>query len=398
MTDAELRERLRATQTDADRDAEQRAWQIVRSAYSPAEASSRHHRFRITLPAMACTVAIVAVLLAVASSPRDALARWIRDAIGLSTQPHSRPVLGGLPSGGQLLVNSPAGPWIVHADGSPSYLGPYTAAAWSPHSLYVVAWHRAELAALDPNGRVEWVLTAGAKVTVARWSPDGYRISYIAGRSLDIVAGDGSDSHQLASHVKPVTPAWQPHTGSAHRIAFVDQLGDIELRNADTLALLWRIKPPTPPRQLLWSPDGTRLLAIAARQLSIYNTHGHLIATETIPSGGTAGPAAFAAGDRIALILHQIDEPADSVVLLDANRQGFKRAPEAVLTAPEYLSGIDWSPNHQWLLASSPSANQWIFIRVLTPTRLNAVSRIANQFRPHGKRTAGPPTLAGWQP
>ena len=282
MTDAELRERLRATQTDADRDAEQRAWQIVRSAYSPAEASSRHHRFRITLPAMACTVAIVAVLLAVASSPRDALARWIRDAIGLSTQPHSRPVLGGLPSGGQLLVNSPAGPWIVHADGSPSYLGPYTAAAWSPHSLYVVAWHRAELAALDPNGRVEWVLTAGAKVTVARWSPDGYRISYIAGRSLDIVAGDGSDSHQLASHVKPVTPAWQPHTGSAHRIAFVDQLGDIELRNADTLALLWRIKPPTPPRQLLWSPDGTRLLAIAARQLSIYNTHGHLIATETI--------------------------------------------------------------------------------------------------------------------
>jgi len=397
MTDAELRGRLQATQIDNDADAEQRAWEIVRSAYGTAQASRRRRRFRINMPAFACTVAIMAIVLATASAPREALARWIRGVIDFSTQTHPRPVLGGLPGGGRLLVNSPSGPWIVRADGSRGYLGPYTAAAWSPHGLYVVAWRGAELAALDPYGHVQWALSTGAKVTVARWSPDGYRIAYIAGGSLHIVAGDGSDSHRLDSLVDPVAPAWQPRTGQAHRIAFVDHLGDIELRNADTLALHWRIKPVAAPRELLWSPNGTRLLTVAARQLSIYNAAGRLIATETIPSGDTAGSAAFSTGDRVALILHAINQGADGVVLLDANRQGLERAPEAVFTAREQLAGIDWSPNGAWLLTSSPSADQWIFIHVLPPTRLTAISRIAGPFRRNANRAGGPLDLAGWQ-
>lgn len=147
MTEAELRERLRATRIDGHPGAEQRAWEVVRSAYDPAAGSRRRRHWRITVPAVACLVAVVAIVLASASAPRDALARWIRQAIGFSAQPHARPRLAGLPGGGRLLVNSPGGPWIVDADGTRRYLGPYVAAAWSPHSLYVVAWRAAKLAA-----------------------------------------------------------------------------------------------------------------------------------------------------------------------------------------------------------------------------------------------------------
>jgi hypothetical protein len=397
MTEAELRARLRATRIDADPEAEQRAWRVVRSAYNRGAATRRRRHWRITMPAVASLVAVVAIVLASASAPREALGRWIRQAIGISAQPRPRPMLAGLPSGGQLLVNSPAGPWIVHADGSRRYLGRYAAAAWSPHSLYVVAWRGAKLAALDPQAHPHWTLTAAAAVTVARWSPDGYRIAYVAGRALNIVAGDGSDNHLLDPTFGSITPAWEPETGQAHRIAFVDRLGDIELRDADTGALLWRVRPPARSQQLLWSPDGTRLLTAATHRLSVYDARGRLLADGTLRSADSVGSVAFATGNRLAIILHRPNQPADSVALLDATRQGLKRAPQTLFTAPERMTGIDWSPNHRWLLTSSPSADQWIFIRIIAPTRLAAVGRIAGQFRRNGNRAGGFPNLGGWQ-
>lgn len=272
---------------------EQRAWQVVRGAYSPPAKSRQRRRWRATVPAVACLLALVAVVLVTASPPRDALARWLREAIGLSSQPHPHPMLAGLPGGGQLLVASPNGPWIVAANGRRHHLGSYTAAAWSPHSLYVVAWRRNELAALDPQGHPQWTLTDAGGISKARWSPDGYRIAYIAGRALWIVAGDGSGNHRLRTGVAAVTPAWQPQAGGSRRIAFVDQRGDLELLNADTAARSWRIKPPSMPSQLLWSPDGTRLLTVNARQLNLYSDRGLLLATRTLSTGQMIGQAAF---------------------------------------------------------------------------------------------------------
>jgi hypothetical protein len=123
-----------------------------------------------------------------------------------------------------------------------------------------------------------------------------------------------------------------------------------------------------------------------------------MIATTTIQSGDTAGPAAFGTGDRLAIILHRLNQPADSVSLVDANPRGFHRVPQTLFTAPEQMTGIDWSPNRQWLITSSPTADQWIFIRVIAPTRFSAVGEIADQFRPKGARAPGFPALGGWQP
>lgn len=398
MIERELRERLAAKPIDSDAEVQERAWRVVRSAYQTKSAFRARSRWRVAVPAVAGLIAVAAIVLATASAPREALARWFRQAIGVTAPLHPRPVLAGLPGGGRLLVNSPVGPWIVHADGSRRYLGRYTAGAWSPHSLYVVAWRGSELAALDPRGHRQWILAGDAPVTLARWSPDGYRIAYIAGGSLWIVAGDGSEKHRLDGRVAPVTPAWQPATAQSHRIAFLDPGGLIELRDADTGALLWRIKPAVAPRQLLWTADGARLLAVATHHLSLYSAGGRQIATGSVPAGETVGPAAVTTGDRLAIIVHHLNQPADSVALVDASRPGLRRTPETVFTAPERLTGIDWSPQHQWLLTSSPSADQWIFIRVSAPTRFTAEGEIANQFGAKGALPPGAPILAGWQP
>ncbi len=158
------------------------------------------------------------------------------------------------------------------------------------------------------------------------------------------------------------------------------------------------MRPPAAPQQLLWAAGGGRLLAVARHRLSLYSVRGRLIAEQTAPAGETLGPAAFLTGDRLAVTLHQRNQPADSVALVDANRQGLRHRPQTLFSAPEQLTGIDGSPNHRWLLTSSPSADQWIFIRLIVPTRFTAVSEIARRFRAGGDAAAGSPVLAGWQP
>lgn len=398
MTESELRARLRAMDADSDPTVQQRAWQAVRAAYRPAPRRRARPRWRMTVPVVACVLALAGVAVATASPPRQALARWLRDAIGLSTPPHPRPMLAGLPGGGQLLVNSSAGPWIVSPTGHRRYLGPYTAAAWSPHSLYVVAWRRSQLTALDPLGRVQWTLPTDGEVSVARWSPDGYRIAYVAAGALSILAGDGSANHQLRGDAAAVAPAWQPHTDTTHRIAFVDRQGAIHVLDADTGAQSWRSKARPALRQLLWSPDGTRLLAVSAGRLDLYDSRGRRLATSTTPTGQTIGQAAFApTGDRVALAVRQAGAATDSVALVTATRRGLRQAPEILFSARERVDAISWSPDDQWLLASSSSADQWIFIRTRSPVRLQAVSRITGQFQADRTPARGFPTLGGWQ-
>ena len=401
MIESSLRARLRAVDPDSDPGVEDRAWEIVRGAHRPPPGARlrRRRRWRITVPAVASMLALAAGTLAVASPPREALGRWLREAIGLSATPHLRPMLAGLPGGGQLLVNSPTGPWIVSADGHRRYLGAYTAAAWSPHSLYVVAWRRTQLDALNPLGQQQWTLASAAAISVARWSPDGYRIAYIAGRGLWIVAGDGSETHQLYADVAPAAPAWQPHTGTTHRIAFVDQSGDIRLLDADSEVQLWRAKARPAVRQLLWSPDGTRLLAVFAGRVELYNSEGRLLADAALPAGQTISQAAFAPiGDQVALAVRQTSPAGESVAVQTATPRGLHQPPHILFSADAYINAIDWSPDDLWLVASSPSADQWIFIRTRPPVRFQAVSRITAQFASSHRAANGFPTLSGWQP
>ncbi len=405
MTETELRDRLRAIDPDRDSAAQERAWEVLRNAYrptpKPTPAPHRHRhrlRWRMTVPALACLLALAAVAVAVSNPPHVALARWLRQAIGITSAPHARPMLAGLPGGGQLLVNSPAGPWIVNAGGHRRYLGHYTAAAWSPHSLYVVAWRGRELDALSPRGQRQWVLASPGAISVARWSPDGYRVAYTAGPALWMLAGDRTGNHRLAAADPAVAPAWQPRNGLAHRIALLDPSGHIRLLDADSGAQLWRTRAPSAPRQLLWSADGTRLVAVSRTRVELYSARGRLLAATALAAGQTITQAALAPlGNRLALAIHQPGISANSIAILTASRRGLMMTPQILFSARAQIDGINFSPDDLWLLASSPSADQWIFIRTRPPVRLQAVGRIAAQFAARGGAAPGFPSLGGWQ-
>ncbi|MGI9184331.1 MAG: hypothetical protein ACR2GZ_05095 [Solirubrobacteraceae bacterium] len=399
MTETELREQLRAARVPVRPGVEERVWQVVSRAYHPpAEADRPRARRRVLVPALAAVIAVAAVALGAGSAPREALARWFRDTFGLTAQPRPRPVLAGLPSGGRLLVNSPSGPWIVGADGARTHLGAFAGAAWSPHSRYVVAWRGDRLVALDRHGQRQWTLGTDGLVSAARWSPDGYRIAYLAGGSLDVVAGDGSGNRRLVARVQPVAAAWKPHDGTAHRVALVDRRGDLELRAADTAALLWRARPVAAPQQLLWSRTGQRLVAIAHRTVTVYSARGKRLAALTLAPGASSGAAALGPGDRLALVIQRAAGQPDSIELFTASARGLRRPPGIVFTAAERLAGLAWSPDARWLLAASPSADQWIFLRMAAPARISVVSQIATKFSLGARRAPGFPTLSGWQP
>src|SRR5205085_4859860 len=60
------------------------------------------------------------------------------------------------------------------------------------------------------------------------------------------------------------------------------------------------------------------------------------------------------------------------------------------LFSGESLGQVAWSPDGGWLLVSWPAANQWIFVRAGARPRIEAVSRIAQQFG------GAPISIDGW--
>lgn len=394
MNEHELRDRLRSAELDLDPCSEQRAWRIVRGAYEPHRASPPRRRSQRALLAVACCAVAAAIALGAVSAPRQAFARWFRDAFGLNARPHVVRVLGGLPGGGRLLVTTANGPWLVDADGSRHYLGSYAGAAWSPHSLYVVAWRGPELFALNLVGVRQWVITAPGPITTARWSPDGYRIAFVAQDTLRVAAADSSGEHPLSDAAAPVTPAWQPQTGRLHVITFIRRDGTVEQIDTDTGASVWRIRPPARASQLLWSPDGRRLLVIGAHQLTEYSASGQLITAVTPSPAATIAAAAFISATQFVLVVHPAGGESDSVQLRHVDSTG---PPVILYTGIERLAGLAASPTHGWLLASSPTADQWIFIHIGARPKLLATSAITTKFQRSATTGASFPQLDGWQ-
>jgi hypothetical protein len=407
MTERELRARLRHTPLPDESPGVERAWPVVRAAHADAaSATAQRQPGRRRLPRLAgalgaCALLLASLVLATASRPREALARWLRQAIGLSSVPSAhRTTLAGLPGGGRLLVQSGTTSWLVSPDGSRHLLGRYAGAELSPHQRYVLAWRGAALTALTPGGRPQWSLPAPATVSDARWSVDGFRIAYLAGGSLRVLAGDGSGDHDLVDFVAPVAPAWEPGTAVTHRLALLRDGGTIELRDADTGAVIWRRHTGDAPRQLLWSPDGRFLLAVAPRSLTLYGATGRRRARWAPPAGSRVRHATFAPGPsgRLALVLARVHPRADTVETTTATPAGLRAGPRLLLTLPERLVGLSVSPRGDWLLVSSAAADQWAAIRVRGPVALVTIDRVARRFAAPGATPSAFPSPVDWRP
>ena len=353
-----------------EREAEERSWRVVRSAFAAREPVSRKRAWWPTV-AVAAGAAVVAAAL---SPPGVAVLDSIRDAV--RGEPNAKPALFSLPTG-RLLVESTRGVWVVDRDGSKRLLAGYRDASWSPHGLYVAAVSGDELRALEPDGDVHWSIGRPG-LRFPRWSNVGNRderIAYLSGRTLRVVGGDGRGDHAIGAADR-VAPAWRPGT---HTVAYVDRRGRAIVVEADTGRRLWIRRAQQRPEALEWSADGRFLLARGSSSITVFggaNGRGRLE-----PLGPGAAPvvdARFAAAGTAVAFVQESD--ARSFLWVYPRLLPDGTAARRVFTGAGVFDRVLWSPDDRWLLLSWPSADQWLFLRSAAVRKLEPVSGIEAAF------------------
>jgi hypothetical protein len=371
--------RLRGGRAPQETQAEQRAWRAMRTIYAERNVASR----RRPHARLALGPVVVAIAGALLLTPAGATVhRWIDQTLGVK---HARAGLSALPAPGQILVTGPAGTWTVASNGSKRRLGPWREATWSPHGLYVAVTAQNELSAVNLRGVAQWRI-ARPDVRSPRWfSPNGYRLAYLSGATLRVIAGDGTGDREIAQNVGHVAPAWRP--GHDYQLASADANGTVVARDADTGRVAWSHRTADPPRLLAWSSDGARLLVLTRAAALVLDGSGHEL--KQIPSAPADPPLSGMLspdGKQLALLT------GGDITLTDLSRPD---ASQRRLFTGAGLGQLAWSPDGRWLLVTWPAADQWVFIHAAGKPRISAVSRITEQFNTLGQPRAFP-TLDGW--
>jgi hypothetical protein len=362
-----------------EREAGERSWNVVRSAYGERVPVPRRRDWRPVV-AVAAAAAIVAAAF---SPPGLAVLDSLRDAV--RGEQNAKPALFSLPTRGRLLVNSDDGVWVVQRDGSKRLLPGYRDASWSPHGLYLAAVHGHELRALEPDGDPHWSI-GRPDIAAPRWSSAGggdERIAYLSGGYLRIVGGDGRGDRALADAVAPVPPAWKP---VSHVVAFFDADGNVRVMNADSHAVLWTSHVfAGHPTVLAWSTDGRRLVAATQSELATFDADGRVMAMTA--TGGRPIAAAFAPASHRFALLHWFNRERRSGVEVFASDDLDRRT--RLFTGSGTFGGLAWSPDGRWVALDWDSADQWLLIRSAAVRKVVAISNVAANF-------GADATLAGW--
>jgi dipeptidyl aminopeptidase/acylaminoacyl peptidase len=391
MNDERLH-RLLARSGDTGRaESQARALAVIEQAFRDRQRPSIVARLR-PFPKVAVAIAAAGLVLALAfSAPGNAVADWIHDQIaGKPGAKNAAPALTHLPGGGRLLIHSPAGVWVVQADGSRRLIGPYQGASWSPRGLFVAVWRRHELLAVEPGGRVHWSLARAGSVRGARWAPDGYRVAYLAGTSVRVVAGDGTGDRLLSRGVAAVTPEWRP--SAPHLLAYAPRSNNVELASTDLHARVWGARVHDSVRALAWRSDGQVLAAAGRRGVWLLDgSSGRVLRRLPIPAGAHIASMAFApTGSRLAVAVNGVRA---HVLTVDAAR--FTTPLRPLFSGAGRFTDVAWSPDGRWILITWPAADQWLYIRSTDVAGLTAVRAIARQFDPQA-RAPRFPSVGGW--
>jgi hypothetical protein len=361
---------VRRFRAPGEREAGERAWNVVRATYQAREPVTWPRRHARPLAVGALVTAVVAAAL---SPPGRSVVHSLRKAVGVE---RAEPELFSLPAAGRLLVSGPGGAWIVNADGSRRRLGPYRDASWSPHGRFVAATRANELLALDRKGNKRWTL-ARRMPRFPTWTGTrtDTRIAYLSAGRLRVVAGDGTGDHQVGPAAL-VAPAWR--RGRGRMLAYAKRARVIVYSvDARSPILIKRFRGA---RKLAWSDDGRLFLVVGARGVRVYGLQGVLFAEDNPPKGSVDVDAAFIPGShRVAVI--RSTHSASKILLLNARRNLF--------SGTGAFRQLAWSPDGRWLLVTWPTANQWVFVRDGHQRRIVGASRISAQF-------GGFPHVASW--
>ena len=370
-----MKRELERIEIPGEHEARERAWAVVQAAFDAREPMPRRSQWpRVA----AVAVALAALAAAALSSPGRAVLDEVREVVGVE---RAQPALFSLPAQGRLLVASDAGVWVVQQDGSKRLLGLYREASWSPFGRFVVVAREFELTALEPDGGVRWTLSRRG-VRFPRWtgSETDTRVAYVDRTGVRVVGGDGLGDRLLVPDAGGPL-AWRP--GPDFQLAYVDRSGRVVLIDAEPGRVRWRSGRDGSVVGLEWSSDGRRLVARRAGardDLGIYTAQGALYTGFRTPRGTVTAAATRPGSHTRAVAVH-------------VNGQARLFMPDVLryaLSGPGRLSRLEWAPDGDWLLASWPTADQWVFVRE-DGSRIRAVSNVSEQFRSRSF-----PRVEGW--
>ncbi len=279
---------------------------------------------------------------------------------------NAKPELRSLPAAGELLVESPQGPWVVGEDGSKRLLGDYRDASWSPHGRYVAAADDQQLVALDPEGDVQWTLPTNGRPTDIRWEGSllNTRIAYRAGGDLHIVGGDGEGDRAVATDLGPGQPLWLRRPG----LTKVDP----ELGSGFPYVLAYPRRGADPA--VVDPNTGGRV------NVHVGRAHQRQLEGSSVPSPVESASASIEQHRRRATV----------------TVRELGRGSTELFSARGRLTGPTWSPDGRWLLVGWPAADQWLFIEVAHPKHVIPIGHISEQFDPGGAGRDGFPRVSGW--
>ena len=160
---------------------------------------------------------------------------------------------------------------------------PASAAALSPHALYVAAGIGTSIVAMKPNGHQVWSHHVDGRVVAIAWAPDAIRIAYVVHGGhrfvLHVIWGTGTHDTVVDRSVRPVRPSWRADNLA---LAYVGAGGktivfDLEHR-AHTIS-----GSAAPVTRLAFAPVGKTLL-VATPGAALLN--GKTVATGDIEAIG----------------------------------------------------------------------------------------------------------------
>lgn len=374
-----MKRELERLDVPGEHEARERAWRVVSASFAERTLVPRQsHWPRVA----AVAIALSAVVAATVSSPGRAVLDEIREVVGVE---RAQPALFSLPAPGRLLVSSDAGVWVVSEDGSRRLLGDYREATWSPFGRFVAAVGENELVALEPNGDVRWTLPR-PDARSPDWSgtETDTRIAYVDRTGVRVVAGDGSDDRLLLPRVSALL-AWQPGPARVLAVALRREVRMLDVTSGRTI---WRARSPAAPAiAVSWSSDGQRLLVAYPRSLRVFDRRGNT-SLEIGPGAAPMRAAALAPTGRA--VAYVMQASGQSQLWIVPRIRPDANAARRLFAGAGEITGLSWSPDGRWLLATWADANQWLFIRA-NGRGIRAVSNIRKQFL-----STSPPRVEGW--